>query len=138
MVFTDAEKVLIRKYCGYPFLGNVNTSAFGVRFTTWYGSLEYRMNSLSDNETSLVRTTFLANLTAIEADMYGSYIDLDTNKAAVWERNPKEIRDKWNLFVLCRKQLCEFMGVPYCGPYAFMDQHQAYFPHAGGGVDVLL
>lgn len=125
MSFTESEKVEIRKFCGFPLKGNSNTTVFGWRFMVWWGSLEFRLNNLSSEEESEIRLIYLPQLRLIQNDLYASYIDLDTNKAAVWERNPKEISDKRKLYNMARRDLCEFLGIPFRAPYDFMSSHSA-------------
>jgi hypothetical protein len=36
---------------------------------------------------------------------------LDTDEAAVWKRNPRELRDRRLLFDDWRRRLCGFLGV---------------------------
>lgn len=125
MPFTESEKVEIRKFCGYPLKGNSNTTVFGWRFMVWWGALEFRLNNLSIEEEGEIKNLYLPQLRLMQSDLYASYDDLDTNKAAVWDRNPKEISDKRKLYLLARKDLCEFLGVPFRGPYDFMSSHSA-------------
>lgn len=111
-MFTDAEKTAIRRYCGYPVFGSVPVQAFGYRFFTWYGTLEFRMNNLQSVEEDVVRNTYLANLTTLETDIVGSRANLDTDQAAVWYHNKNEVRDRAALFDNWRQRLCDFFGIP--------------------------
>ncbi|MBO4120280.1 hypothetical protein J5T34_05940 [Cupriavidus gilardii] len=112
MAFTDAEKVDIRRYCGYPVFGGQPVQAFGYRFMQWYGTLEFRMNNLATVEEETVRTSYLANLASLEQAVPASSDNLDTDQAAVWTHNKREVADRMALFNLWRRQLCEFFGVP--------------------------
>lgn len=116
MAFTDAQKVDIRRYCGYPAKGGTPTQAFGYRYFQWYGTLEFRMDNLSTEEETVVTGTFLANLGTLETALMGTSDNLDTAKAAVWEHNPNENKDRTALYNDWRRRLCEFFGVP-TGPY---------------------
>jgi hypothetical protein len=119
MAFTDAQKISIRRYCGYGAFGGAQPlPANGLRFAERYGALEYRMLSLSANEELVVTGTILPNLDTLYADLFGSAgvrSNLDTAEAAAWKANPKERTERMRLYVQCRRDLCEFMGVPY-GP----------------------
>jgi len=102
----------IRRFCGYPAFG-VGASGFSSwRFFETYGLLEYRMANLSAAETAVVTTTYLANLYTLESAIPGASANLDTESAAVWKHNPKEVADRANLFSYWRRELCSFLGVP--------------------------
>lgn len=111
MSFTDAQKVDIRRYCGYPAFGGQPVQAFGHRFYQHYGTLEFRMNNFLPEEEAVI-TTYLGNLSTLEAAIPASSDDLDTAQAAAWTRNPNELRDRQRLFTYWRTQLCNFIGVP--------------------------
>lgn len=116
MAFTDAEKTDLRRYCGYgAYGGGQPLPASGYRFSTAYGAMEYRMNTLSASEEAVVRTTYLANLATLESAVVGAAANLDTNEAAVWKRNPNEVRDRTRLYNQWRRELCNFFGIP-AGP----------------------
>lgn len=110
--FTEAEKTDIRRYCGYEAFGSQPVQAFGHRFYTWYGTLEFRMNNFLDTEEAVIRTTYLANLRTLETDIVAAAGNLDTAVAAVWTRNKDEVRDRMRLFDDWRLRLCDFVGVP--------------------------
>ena len=111
MVFTDAQKTDVRRYCGYPAYGAGASGFQGWRFFQAYGLLEYRLNNLSDAETVVV-DTYLATLITLEAAVTGAGARLDTAQAAVWTRNPAEVRERAALFDDWRRRLCAFLGVP--------------------------
>lgn len=111
-MFTEAEKTAIRRYCGYPMFGNTPNQAFGHRFMTHYGTLEYRMNHASDTEEAVVRDTYLANLVTLETDIPATRTNMDTAAAAVWTRNARELTDRKALYNHWRRELCGFFGVP--------------------------
>lgn len=118
MAFTDAEKTDIRRFAGYGLYGGAQPlPASGYRFSTAYGTLEYKMNTLGASEETVART-FLANLTALESDIMGATgvrTNLDTAQAAVWTHNKNETRDRRNLFNGVRRDFCAFLGIP-AGP----------------------
>ncbi|MBV8524329.1 MAG: hypothetical protein JOY71_19740 [Acetobacteraceae bacterium] len=111
MLFTDAEKTDIRRHCGYPAYGAGAAGFQAWRFYQAYGLLEYRMNNLSDAEAAVVRR-YLASLSALEDAIIASSNNLDTKQAAVWTRNPSEVKDRQQLFDDWRRRLCGFLGVP--------------------------
>ena len=112
MSFTTAEKVDVRRFCGYPSFGAQYTPASGYRFSTQYGVLEYKINNLLPEEEAVVRTTYLANLYTLESAIAVSAANLDTDSAAVWTHNKNEVRDRTSLFNQWRTEFCGFLGVP--------------------------
>lgn len=115
MAFTDAEKTDIRRFAGYGLYGGGQPlPASGYRFSTAYGTLEYKMNTLGAAEEAVARV-YLTNLNALENDIMGSAgvrTNLDTAQAAVWTHNKNELRDRRNLFNVTRREFCGFFGVP--------------------------
>lgn len=112
MAFTDAEKTNIRRFCGYgAFGGGQPLPASGYRFSTRYGALEYRLNTLSASEETVARR-YLDDLAGLESAIVGASSNLDTDSAAVWKRNPYEVRDRTRLFNQWRREFCRFLGIP--------------------------
>lgn len=120
MALADPEKVDVRRFCGFPVFGGQAVQAFGFRFFTAYGTLEFRLNNMQPAEEVVIRNTYLANLTTLENAIVGTSANLDTAKAAVWEHNKNELRDREALFLSWRKKLCQFLGIPP-GPYLQSD-----------------
>ena len=112
MAFTTQERVDIRRFCWYPVYGGTPSSFQSYRFFQNYGTLEYRLSNLLAEEEGVVRTTYLANLTTLETAIPGTSANLDTDQAAVWTHNKREMADREALFANWRKKLCEFLGVP--------------------------
>lgn len=111
-MFTDAEKTDIRRFAGYPAYGAVPSSFQSYRFFQAYGTLEYRMANLSTAEEAVVRTTYLVNLATLETAIPAASANLDTDQAAVWVHNKREVADREALFASWRVKLCQFLGVP--------------------------
>jgi hypothetical protein len=111
MPFSDAEKTDIRRFCGYPAYGNANSGMQNWRFFQAYGLLEFRLNNLSDAETTVVRR-YLGTLTVLEFAVPRVGDNLDTDQASVWTRNRDELRDRTRLFDDWRRRLCGFFGIP--------------------------
>ena len=118
----DAEKTDVRRFCGYPAYGAGVTGNMGWRFYQAYGAMEYRLNNLSPSEESVLRC-HLSNLRAFEAAIPAAASNLDTEAAAVWTRNPSEIRDRQRLEQDWGRRLCGFLGIPP-GP-ALINQQSA-------------
>lgn len=112
MAFTDAERVSIREFCGYPLYGGQPVQAFGYRFFQWYGTLEFRMTNLSSDEETNIRDTHLESLYRLKRAISGASENLDTDEAGPWKHNKNEVQDRINLYAFKRKELCNFFGVP--------------------------
>jgi hypothetical protein len=110
MALTDTEKVNVRRYCGFKMFGGRPVQAFEHRFYTHYGTLEFRMNNMLDEEETQTRA-FLTTLATLEAAIPTATDNLDTDEAAVWKHNKDEVRDRMNLYRTWRMELCNFMGV---------------------------
>lgn len=110
MAFTDAEKIDVRRFCGFAAFGGQPVQAFGHRFYQHYGTLEFRMNNMQDAEESIVRQ-YLADLRQLESDIVASRENLDTEQAAVWRHNSREVIERRDLFDDWRRRLCEFLGL---------------------------
>jgi hypothetical protein len=112
MAFTDAEKTDVLRFCGYgAYGGNQPFPASGYRFSTQYGVLEYKLQTLNAPEEAVVRTTYLTNLALLETDVIGTRSNLDTDAAAVWTHNKNEYRDRKRLFDGVRREFCGFLGI---------------------------
>ena len=108
---TDHEKVETRRFCGYPVQGNTAAGFSGWRFYQSYGLLEFRINNLAEAELRTLRG-FLKTLASLEAAIPRATESLDTARAAVWVRNPEELRDRDHLFNGWCERLCSFLGIP--------------------------
>lgn len=111
-MFTDAQKVDIRRFCGYPVFGGTPSSFQSYRFFQVYGTLEYRMQNLLPEEETVITTVYLPNLATLESAIPATSDNLDTDVAAVWTHNKNELRDRERLFDSWRRRLCGFIGVP--------------------------
>ena len=113
--FTDQQLVDIRRFCGYPALGDGNVVFPYPWIMKQYLALEYRLQHMSQTEGGVVVTTYLANLYTLESAIPAAGANLDTDQAAVWTHNKHEVRDRDALFANWRRKLCAFLGVP-AGP----------------------
>jgi hypothetical protein len=66
---------------------------------------------MSGTEEAVVRQ-YLATLAELEVAIPQSGAMLDTSEAAVWKRNPREVRERTALFDDWRRRLCGFLGIP--------------------------
>lgn len=122
---TDAQKNLVRKYCGFAARGTQPNPYWGQQF--WlqpYATVELRLQDgqLSDDEVSTV-SDMLTNLQAIEQSIYDARENLDTSVAAVWTHNATEVHDKIQLYQWGRQQLVYYIMGPYAaGPGVYDGQ----------------
>jgi hypothetical protein len=111
-MLTDAEKVNVRRYCGYPVAGSTSPGVMSsYRFLEVYGLMEFRLNHLAAAEETALRT-YLTQLAALEAAILTASENLDTSSASVWTHNPNEQRDRDALYDGWRRRLCGFLGIP--------------------------
>ena len=107
----EADKVDVRRFCGYPAYGAGASGFQGWRFYQAYGLLEYRLNNMAPEEVTVVQQ-YLTNLRALEAAVPAAGANLATATAGPWIRNKAELRERVVLFDSWRTRLCGFMGVP--------------------------
>lgn len=107
---SDAEKVDIRRLCGYPAYGAAPTGMQSWRYFQVYGLLEFRLNNLGDAELVIARR-YIGTLNALEVAIPATSDGLDTDQASVWTRNKDELGDRIKLFDEWRRRLCSFLGV---------------------------
>ena len=110
--FTSAQLVDIRRFCGYPALGDGNVVFPFPWIMRQYLALEYRLQHMSATEGAVVANTYLANLYTLESAIPALGANLDTASAGPWVHNANEQRDRDRLFSSWRKKLCDFLGVP--------------------------
>jgi hypothetical protein len=108
--FSDAEKVDIRRFCGYETYGGPGSAGFqSWRFFQIYGLLEFRMTNLAPTECQNVRY-YLSMIYPLESAVPTS--TMDTDQAAVWFHNKNEVRDRMSLLTTWCKRLCGCVGIP--------------------------
>jgi hypothetical protein len=107
---TDAEKVDIRRFCGYPAYGGTPSGLQSWRFFQVYGLLEYRLNNLSAAELAVARR-YIGTLTTLELAVPAASAGLDTDQASTWTRNKDELSERMRLFDDWRRRFCGFLGV---------------------------
>jgi len=106
----DAEKAEIRRFCGYAALGDVASGESSWRFFQGAGTLEWRLNTLSEAERRRVRY-FLQTLAQMERAIHGASESLDIETISVWTRNRREVPERVKLLEWWRCRLCGFLGV---------------------------
>ena len=108
---TDAERVAVREFTGYGLYGPGPGSQSFHRFTVGYQSLEYRMGAMLPAELVITRD-HIATCTAAKAAWRSGADNLDTDQAAIWYRNRREMGDRRAYYRECRRDLARFMGIP--------------------------
>lgn len=116
MALTEQQKLDVRRYCGYPLVGDIpvsrdNDPAHGWVSPGSFQTLTRRLSTLSAVEEATLIAKFLTPLTTLETALWAAGADLDTKKAAVWERNPNQIQESSALYKKARLALCSFVGV---------------------------
>lgn len=116
MALTDQQMADTRRWAGYPMLADTIVSdtydwAYGSVYTGVFQTLNHRLTNMRPEEEAVLVNTYLTNLATLEAQIPASGADLDTNVAAVWERNPNQVADRTDLFNLWRRNMCAFIGV---------------------------
>jgi hypothetical protein len=109
--FTEAQKVDIRRFCGYPAYGAGAAGFNSWRFFQAFGTLEYRLNNLAPAEIA-VTLQYISTLATLEAAIPPTSANLDTESAAAWTHNENETKDRTVLFDSWRRRLCGFLGIP--------------------------
>jgi hypothetical protein len=111
MAFIESERTDIRRFCGYPAYGAGNSGFQGWRFFQVYGLMEYRLSFLTGSEEAVVRQ-YLATLNQLELAIPAAAANLDTDRAAIWQHNADEVRERTSLYDDWRRRLCAFLGLP--------------------------
>ena len=110
---TDDERVDVRRFCGYPVYGPTPNSFDNWRFFQSSGLLEYRMTNMTGSELQRARK-FMAICFQLEDAVWGSGAMMGTDAAGpLFTRNRTEAVDRRALYGRARRDLCEYMKVPY-------------------------
>lgn len=105
-----AERVDVRRFCGFPAYGAGASGSQSWRFFQAYGTLEYRLTNFAEEELQVVRQ-YLNSLYVLEQGIVTAAANLDTDKAAVWTHSRSEVADRVRLFDEWRRRLALFIGV---------------------------
>lgn len=116
MALTDQQNTDVRRFAGYPLLADSQVDdsrdfAYGWVSPGVWQTLHHRLANLRPEEEQVLITVYLANLTALEQAMVGTSDNLDTDQAAVWKRNPRELAERTKLFDDWRRRMCYFIGI---------------------------
>ena len=105
---SKAEIVDVRRFCGYGVGSGAALQSLDVQMQST--NLTLILAAITGDEAAVVRTIYIAQLVQLESDVIAARSDIDTNKAAVWERNPAELVEKEQLFTAWRWRLCYFLS----------------------------
>lgn len=116
MALSDAQKADVRRYAGYPSLGDTvadDSRDFAYSFVSpgVWNTLFHRLNTMRPEEEAVLVNVYLTNLTTLEAAIPAAGENLDTDQAAVWKRNKSEVDERVALFNRWRRQMCNFIGI---------------------------
>jgi hypothetical protein len=112
-MLTDAQKVDVRRWMGYPTL---NAGYPDTIYTVAWDrsqfpvSITEKLANLADGEETVLIEKFLTPLESLEAAILTVSDNLDTNVAAVWQRNTNEQADRERLFDSVRRRMCAYLG----------------------------
>ncbi|TDS68016.1 hypothetical protein C7434_3761 [Pantoea sp. PNA 14-12] len=114
-MLTDQQLVDARRYMGYPMTGDTlpddrSDAAYAQVTSGRFQTLAHRLNTLRDEEEAIV-SSFLITLSGLESGIASAADNLDTDKAAVWQRNRSEVSDRTRLYNQWRRQLCGLLGI---------------------------
>ena len=76
-----------------------------------YQTLAHRLTTMRPEEEAIV-VDFLVTLAGLESGISRAAENLDTDKAAVWQRNRSEVSDRTRLYNQWRRQFCGLLGIP--------------------------
>lgn len=116
MALTAQQMADVRRYAGYPMLGDTVADdsrdfAYGwVSPGTWQ-TLQHRLTSLRAEEETTLVSVYLTNLSMLEAAIPAAAANLDTDSAAVWVHNKTEVAERMSLFDNWRRRMCAFIGI---------------------------
>lgn len=115
-MLTAAQKSDVRRFAGYPMLADsvaddTRDFAYGWVTAGVWNTLEHRLNNMRPEEEATLTTVYLAQLTTLETAIVGASDNLDTDVAAVWTRNRREVIDRRDLFDDWRRRMCFFIGI---------------------------
>src|SRR5581483_5137936 len=116
MALTAQQMSDCRRWAGYPLLGDTVADdsrdfAYGFVSPGVWQTLQHRLPNLRPEEEATLVNVYIANLTLLESDIPAGRANLDTDVAAVWEHNAKELDDRMRLFDNWRRRMCKFIGV---------------------------
>lgn len=115
-MLTPQQQADARRYMGYSLLGDTqpddrSDAAYAQVTSGRFQTLAHRLKTLRSEEAVIV-INHLATLATMEKAISAAGDNLDTDKAAVWQRNRSEVSDRTRLYNQWRRQLCFLLGIP--------------------------
>lgn len=105
-LFTGAQVVAIRWYCGYGLYAAYGYIAAGAGMAV----IDEQIANVTANEQAPI-TELLTLLPTLDQAIQNASANLDTAQASVWIRNPSEMAERRALFREYRLRLCELLNV---------------------------
>ncbi|WP_337022541.1 MULTISPECIES: hypothetical protein [unclassified Pantoea] len=115
-MLTPQQQADARRYMGYSLLGDTqpddrSDAAYAQVTSGRFQTLAHRLKTLRSEEAVIV-INHLTTLATLEKAISTAGDNLDTDKAAVWQRNRSEVSDRTRLYNQWRHQLCFLLGIP--------------------------
>jgi hypothetical protein len=117
VILTETQKTDIRRFCGYPALGDGVTSDFWWRLFPNSDRLESRLNQISPSDL-VVLEKILCQLNSLEFAVFNAAQNLDVAGVGPVTMNPRELSQRQGIFAEWRRKLCGFLGIDH-GPDLF-------------------
>lgn len=115
-MLTPQQQADARRFMGYPMVGDTSPDdrsdlAYAQLTSGRYQTLAHRLKTLRAEEEAII-ASYLVTLASLENGITRAADNLDTDKAAVWQRNRSEVSDRTRLYNQWRRQLCGLLGIP--------------------------
>lgn len=115
-MLTPQQQADARRFMGYPMVGDTSPDdrsdlAYAQVTSGRYQTLAHRLKTLRAEEEAII-ASYLVTLASLENCITRAADNLDTDKAAVWQRNRSEVSDRTRLYNQWRRQLCGLLGIP--------------------------
>lgn len=115
-MLTPQQQADARRFMGYPMVGDTSPDdrsdlAYAQVTSGRYQTLAHRLKTLRAEEEAII-ASYLVTLASLENGITRAADNLDTDKAAVWQRNRSEVSDRTRLYNQWRRQLCGLLGIP--------------------------
>jgi hypothetical protein len=110
MPLSQADADDIRRFAGYPVGAALMFQ--DAELLAYSTQLDLILAGLSENQISVLQTSYLTPLRTLESAIPTAGQNLDTDRAAVWYHNRSEVQDRVDLFMITRRSMCFFVGIP--------------------------
>jgi hypothetical protein len=107
---SDAEKALVRGYCGYQSYGNGASGFLPWQFSPQYLTLEFQMNNRRPEEYQEIRGR-VTEIQILDQAIPGAGANLDTDAASVWTHNKNEVSERAALMRMRCLKLCQILAI---------------------------